>query len=111
MSMGKMCSFIEIVSHESFKDSEGFTTNGDVILASVRAYKEFKHGSEAWKSRAVFSTATTLFRFRWIPGLTVTTAMAVICGGEKYNIVSVENVRDRNMFIEILTDKITPSER
>jgi len=46
MSFGKMKTFVDIISTKPVKDSEGFTEKGDVILASVRAYKEDKHGSE-----------------------------------------------------------------
>lgn len=48
MSYGKMNCFIDILSTQPIKDSEGFVTTGDVVLASVRAYKENKHGSERW---------------------------------------------------------------
>ena len=109
MSVGRMSSFILIVSEEPIKDNEGFVTNGSRTLASVRAYREEKHASEAWQNRAVFSTATTLFRFRKIPGLTTTTAMFIVCGDERYNIVSVEDVNGRGMYLEILSELIKPS--
>jgi SPP1 family predicted phage head-tail adaptor len=104
-----MSSFIKIVANEPVKDSEGFSVNSDVTLASVRAYKEDKHGSEAWRNRAVFSTATVLFRFRKIPNLTVTTAMFILCDGERYNIVSVEDVKGRGMYVEALADMVSSS--
>ena len=61
--------FVDIISDKPVKDSEGFTEKGDVILASVRAYKEDRHGSEKWANRAAFSQASALFRFRRIPNL------------------------------------------
>jgi SPP1 family predicted phage head-tail adaptor len=109
MSFGKMSSFIKIISNKPVKDSEGFVTNSDVTLASVRAYREDKHGSEAWKNQAVFSTATTLFRFRKIPGVTVTTDMFILCDGDKYNIVNVEDVKGRGMYIETLAERASAS--
>jgi head-tail adaptor len=109
MSFGKMSSFIYIVSNSPVKDSEGFVTNIDMTLASVRAYREDKHGSEAWKNRAIFSTATTLFRFRKIPGVTVTTDMFIVCNDDRYNIVNVEDIKGRGMYIEALTEKTEPS--
>ena len=75
VGFGKMDSFITIASNEPTRDGEGFIANGDKALASVRAYREDKHGGEAWKNRAAFSNADTLFRFRAIPDLTVTTAI------------------------------------
>ena len=101
MSFGKLNKTINIVSTTPVKDSEGFVTQGDIELASVRAYKEDKNSSERWANRAVFSTANALFRFRYIPGVVITTAEKIICDGKKYNILSVENIRGRSMYYEI----------
>jgi len=72
MGFGKMRTFVDIISTNPVKDSEGFAEKCDVILASVRAYKEDRHGSEKWANRAVFSQASALFRFRKIPNLEIT---------------------------------------
>ena len=110
MALGKMNAFITLVSNEPVKDNEGFTVSNDKPLASIRAYKEMKHGSEVWKNRAAFSTAGCLFRFRKIPGLTVTTAMSIVCDGERYNIVSAEDVKGRGMYVEVLAERVQGSE-
>ena len=107
--IGSMRHFIEIISAESDKDSQGFALSSDNTIAKVRAYKEIQRSNEAWKNRATFSTADTLFRFRMIPGLTITTAMSILCNNERYNIVSVEDVRSKGMFTEILAIKVKPS--
>jgi head-tail adaptor len=110
MALGRMNTLIEIVANEPTKDGEGFVTNGGVTLASVRAYREDRHGSEAWRNRAAFSTASVLFRFRRVPGLTVTTAMYIIYGEERYNIVNVEDVKGRGMYVEALAERVDRSE-
>jgi len=97
------------VSNEPTKDSAGFAIQNDEPLASVRAYKEMRYGNESWRNRAAFSTSNALFRFRKIPELEVTAAMDIICDGERYNIISVEDVRGRGMYIEVLAEKIEPS--
>jgi len=101
---------IQIISRVRFIDEDGFTTYGDSFLASVRAYKEDRHGGESWRNRAAFSTATALFRFRSIPGLVITTAMFIVCASERYNIVSAEDVRGRGMYTEALAELVLPSE-
>ena len=111
MSYGKMNVFIDIVAAEPTKDTEGFITAGDTVLANVRAYKEDRHGNEKWANRAAFSTATSMFRFRKIPGLTITTAVFIVSEGERYNIVSVEDVKGRGMYLEIMADKSSQTER
>ena len=105
MSFGKMNGFADIAEIRQAKDSEGFTTTQDEILASVRVYREGRHGSQRWANLAAFSEATDLFRFRCIPGLTVTTDQFLICDNCRYNIVSVEDVKGRGMYIEVLAKK------
>ena len=109
MSFGKMNGFADIVETRQVKDSEGFAQSGDEVLASVRVYREGRHGSQRWANLAVFSEATNLFRFRCIPGLTVTTDQFLICDGCRYDIVSVENVKGRGMYIEVLAKKVVSS--
>ena len=109
MSFGKMNGFAVIVETRQIKDSEGFSTTQDEVLASVRVYREGRHGSQRWANLAVFSEATDLFRFRCIPGLTVTTDHFLICDGERFNIISVENVKGRGMYIEVLAKRSEPT--
>ena len=111
MSFGKMNTFIDIISTVPAKDAEGFATEGDILLASVRAYKEDRHGNERWANMAAFSSASSLLRFRKIPGLEITTEMVITCADGRYRILSVENVRDRGMYIEVLAEKVEPSGR
>ena len=108
MSFGKLNTRISISELIVTKDSEGFATKTDHILASVRAYREGRHGSQKWVNRAAFSEATDLFRFRVIPGLTVTTAHAILCGDERFEITSVEDVKGRWMYPEVLAKKVVP---
>ena len=105
MSFGKMNGFADIVKTKQVKDSEGFTHSEDEVLASVRVYREGRHGSQRWVNLAAFSEATDLFRFRCIPGLTVTTDHVLVTEDGRYDIVSVENVKGRGMYIEVLAKR------
>ena len=106
MSFGKMNGFADIVITKRIKDSEGFSTTADEILASVRVYREGRHGSERWANLAAFSEATDLFRFRIIPGLTVTTDHILVCEDGRFEITSVEDVKGRGMYTEVLAKKV-----
>lgn len=106
MSFGKMNGFADIVITKRIKDSEGFSTTADEILASVRVYREGRHGSKRWANLAVFSEATDLFRFRVIPGLTVTTDHILVCEDGRFEITSVEDVKGRGMYTEVLAKKV-----
>ena len=105
MAIGKMNKTIDIISTSPVKDAEGFVTKGDTVIATVRAYKEERHGNEKWANMAAFSTATALFRFRKIPGLVVDTTMFITDDSGRYRIVSTEDVRGRGMYIECLAEK------
>ena len=109
MSFGKMNTFIDLIERVTIKDSEGFSTEIDNIVASTRAYREGRHGNEKWANRATFSEATDLFRFRSIPGVTVTTAMHISCEYGRFEITSVEDVKGRGMYIEVLAKEVKPS--
>lgn len=109
MSFGKMKGFADIISVKRVKDSEGFSTTVDEILASVRVYREGRHGSQRWANLAAFSEATDLFRFRAIPGLGITTEHIIVCDGSRFNITSVEDVKGRGMYIEVLAKKVEPT--
>lgn len=109
MSFGKMNVFITITEKEYVKDKEGFKTETDIAVAETRAYREGRHGSERWANLAVFSEATDLFRFRVIPGLTVTTDMKIICEDHVFEITSVEDVKGKGMYLEVLAREVTAS--
>lgn len=109
MSFGKMNAQIQIMQKRVTLDDEGFQTKSDVVAATVRAYREGRHGSEKWANRAAFSEATDLFRFRTIPGVKIFTDMRLLCGDSVFEITSVEDVKGRGMYIEVLCKEVRPS--
>lgn len=109
MSFGKMSTQIQIMQKRVALDDEGFQTESDVVVATVRAYREGRHGSEKWANRAAFSEATDLFRFRTIPGVKITTDMRLFCDGSVFEITSVEDVKGRGMYIEVLCKEVQTS--
>lgn len=109
MSFGKMNTQIQITQKRVALDDEGFQTESDVVVATVRAYREGRHGSEKWANRAAFSEATDLFRFRTIPGVKISTDMRLFCDGSVFEITSVEDVKGRGMYIEALAKEVKPS--
>ena len=108
MSFGRMNTLISIAQEVVTKDPEGFATKTDNILESIHAYREGRHGSQKWVNRAAFSEATDVFRLRAIPSLTVITAHVILCGDARFSITSVEDVKGRGMYLEVLVKKVTP---
>ena len=52
--------------------------------------------------------ATDLFRFRVIPGVSVTTDLALLCDGDRFEITSVEDVKGRGMYLEVMAKVVKP---
>ena len=109
MSFGKMRTVCILLEKTVVKDAEGFSVPQDHAVATFRAYREGRHGTERWANRAAFSEATDLFRFRRIPGVEITTAMQLLCDGQRFEITSVEDVRGRGMYIEVMAKAVKPS--
>ncbi len=100
---------IQIVSIVVSKDSEGFRKVEEKVHHSVHAYREGRHGNERWANRATFTDATDLFRFRKIPSFTLENDMRIKCDEKVFEITSVEDVKGRGMYIEVLGRKVKPS--
>lgn len=83
-------------------DAEGFRIPHEKLIASVHAYFEPKNSTEKWTNRAVLQSASALFRFRYIPKKIIDTSMVIDCFGKRYNLISVENVRQKNMYYEVI---------
>lgn len=105
MAIGDFNKRISILQTQPVKDKDGFVTQKDVVVASVRAAREDKNTTEKWSNRAMFQQASALFKIRYIPNLTITTDMRIESDGEIFNITSVENVKGKNMYILLLASK------
>ena len=109
MSIGMMNTRIDLCRKEVGMDDEGFSTVENKTIASVRAYREGRHGSERWSNRASFTDATDLFRFRAIPHVEITTDMTILCDAREFEITSIENVKGRGMYLECLAKEVVAS--
>ena len=108
MSFGKMNTAASIGRAWTDTDEEGFSVTRVSPVAIVRVYREGRHGSVRWANLAAFSEATDLFRLRTIPDLTIVPGMYVLIGNERYEILSVEDVKGRGMYLELLAKKVVP---
>lgn len=109
MSISEMRIPIQILSVRWGKDEDGFRTAEETIVTCVRAKKEDKNVTEKWQNRTTLQSATAIFTFRHIPGIEITSDMVIICGDKRYDILSVENVRQRNMYTQVVAGlEVTP---
>lgn len=106
MSFGRMNRTAFLAEKQPFRDREGFTSMTEVILKQIRVYREGRHGSIRWANLAAFSDATDLFRMRVIPWITVKPGQIIILDSERFEILSVEDVKGRDMYLELLAKKV-----
>ena len=102
MSIGDLNTPIQILRLRFGRDRDGFPTESEELIACVRARAEMRNATEKWNSRAVLRDASAVFTFRRIPHIEITTDMAIVCGADRYNIVSVENVCGRNLNTQVV---------
>ena len=102
MSIGDLNTPIQILRLRFGRDRDGFPTESEELIACVRARAEMRNATEKWSSRAVLRDASAVFTFRRIPHIEITTDMAIVCGADRYNIVSVENVCGRNLYTQVV---------
>ena len=102
MSISDLNTPIQILRLRFGRDRDGFQTESEEIIACVRARAETKNATEKWSNRTVLREASAIFTFRWIPHIDITTDMVIVCGADRYNILSVENVRGRNLYTQVV---------
>ena len=100
---------IDIISTAPTKDSEGFVTKGDTVLGSVRAFKEIKSVTEKSANMSTFSTETVSFKFRQIPNVEISTSNIIVEADSHYNILSVDTLSSRGMYVTVIAEKIEGS--
>lgn len=105
MSFGKMNDFASIIKRTISKDSEGFKEESEEVLASVRCYHEQRHSSYRWANLAAFSQATDRFVIRKNPRYDVKIGYFIDCDNIRYKILSVENVKNRGMYLDIYAER------
>ena len=104
MSFGKMNTPIDIIDTIPMKDDEGFSSKGEEIIASVRAYRDERHGSRKWANMAAYTKANATFQFRRIPDVVIEPGMLIRCDTCEYRILSVEVIM--GFYLEVAAEKI-----
>lgn len=109
MGLGLMNKKAQLCEERTVTDTEGFSSKRVAVIADIRVFVEGRHGSEKWANLAAFSEATELFRFRRIPSVEVTTKLFIVYKNKRYDILSVEDVKGKGMYIEVLAKRTEAS--
>ena len=95
------------------EDAGGFPTTSFDLIAQVWAKWINVHGSEAWTSSSLGFTAPATVLIRYREELDATCVVIkggqlnglVITGGEVFQIVSMDNIQERNEYLELKVQK------
>jgi hypothetical protein len=104
MSFGKMNTRIDIIDTVPVKDNEGFASKGEQVIASIRAYRDERHGSRKWANMAAYTKANATFQMRRIPDVLIEPGMLIRCDTGEYRILSVEDII--GLYIEVAAEKL-----
>lgn len=101
---GEMRTQIKL-KRRSITKASGFQSITPVIVATVWAKWVNVHGSEVWAAQAaqVKEAATVLIRYRE----DVDTTCIIEKGGQDWEVVSVDNIQERNEYLEIKVKLVT----
>lgn len=89
-------------------DPDGFITQQWQDVATVWAAVENLHGREYWEAASVQAENTVKFTIRYRPDVDQT--MRIVFRGKIYNIISVDNIKYRNEYIEIKAKELVGNE-
>lgn len=106
MGIGLMNKKIWICSLENTMDQDGFSSQMFEKIKEVRAIVEDKHLNEKWSNSASFGEVQISFQFRAIPNFKIELEYYIEYLGQMYNIINVENVKGRDMYIEVLAKRL-----
>lgn len=106
--IGRMREQISIKSRVIVIDAEGFQTEVLTEVLSTRAEWESQHATTVWKNRASFTDATDCFYIRK-PAVEIKDDMVIECGAETFEITSVDEIKGRGLWLEILARRSVPS--
>ena len=93
----------EIEMPVKLSDDQGGFTVSWVEFASVRGFVKIESGDEVQKDGRLKSDYPTKFSFEYISG--IENDMRILYNGEQYNIVSIENVVESGVWVNIIADK------
>lgn len=103
---GALRTQVTIQSRTNATNTGGFLVPGWVNVATVWAKWNNVHGQEIWAASAInaIKPATVLIRYR----AGIDSTCAVLKGSERYEIISVDNIENRNEYIELKVKYLEP---
>lgn len=101
---GELRTEITIQTRTETVQEGGFQTHTWANLATVRARWTGAHGSEVWAAQSVQAEAPATVLIRYRTG--IDTTCAVLLGSDRYEVISVDNIQQRDEYLELKVRKM-----
>lgn len=102
MSYGKMNNQITFIQKVKSKDNDGFAVFENKKIGMARAYVQEKNSTEKWANKTILNDASAIFTIRFDKTLKIDRTMMIEFNGDLYEIINIENIRQKNMYVEII---------
>lgn len=99
MKIGDLRHRITLQKYIETTDDEGFSTQQWQDIATVWASVENLYGREYWQAAAIQAENTVKFTIRYRKDLS--SDMRIKFQGQHYEIISIDNIKYKNEYIEI----------
>lgn len=104
MKIGDLRYRVTLQKYLETTDEEGFATQNWQDIATVWASVENLYGREYWQAAAIQAENTVKFTIRYRKDLS--NDMKIKFQGKLYNIISVDNIKYKNEYIEIKAKEV-----
>lgn len=104
MKIGSLNKRITIQRFEVIVNENGFEEEKWIDVKTVWAGVSNLYGREFFEAAAVQMENTVKFTLRYLPG--IDTTMRILFNNTHYNILSVDNIKYRNRFVEIMAAEV-----
>jgi len=106
LRLGKFTGSVTILQKVRTKDAEGFTSQTLNVVSTVRCYHEGREGKLLQANLATFTEATDLFQIAKPADFTLSRAYVLECGGKRYEILSVDPLKGRDLYLQVIAKSI-----
>jgi SPP1 family predicted phage head-tail adaptor len=104
MQIGELRTRITLQSRSNTTNAGGFQSPSWATIADVWAKWDNAHGSEVWAAQSVQAEAPATVTVRYRTGLDTT--CAVFKGSDRYEIISIDDIHDRHVWLELKVRKM-----
>lgn len=103
---GEMRTQVTLQNRTITNQTGGFLAPSWADIVTVWAKWVNVHGAEAWQAASIQAVGSATVTIRYRSG--IDTTCAVLKGTERFEIVSVDNIQDRDEYIELKVRRMEP---